>query len=316
MTKDELISSLSFIRDAAQHKHMSVFVTTIADNTPKWFCIEEHDLEDLLNGFQTFIEHKIFTNADFKMEQYSISTERINTFYEYDLQEEYTPEMQTLSNVHNNFNIDLFSTDNEELESINGLYVCIKDENDHQIVLYKQITNLDKTYANSSWLYFHKEGQQFCRQTKSTLRITPGAQMILVDGKVVIIDLNKIEKSLHLDEILKKETVRIIHEVEDKELVQDTETLKIACEKPSMCKKLRHALKESKVKELDNAVIIEFARSQHKLHFKISEDGLRFNLDSKVSAERFIKLLDDDYLRSELTNQDYDSADKSELKDE
>lgn len=315
MTKEELIEKLNFIRDDSLTKHMSVFVTTALNNSLKWFCIEEHDIQELQKGFMEFIGNRILTNVDFQLEQYSKSTERINTFYEYDLQDQYTPEMQNLLQVINIQNPELFSTDNEALESINGLYIFIKDEFEHEVVLYKQVLGVDKTYANSSWLYVMKEAQQFCRQINSTLRINPGAQMLMIDGRIVIIDLGKIEKKMHLDEILKKETKKFIQEVENKEIVLNTDTLQKACEKPSMCKKLRHALTDSKVKNLENEKIIIFAKLQDKLHFKFSNDGRKFSLDSKASAERFIKLLDDDYLRSDLTNQDYDSADKSELID-
>ena len=80
-----------------------------------------------------------------------------------------------------------------------------------------------------------------------------------------------------------------------------------------MLKKLRHALTVSKVKDLSNDNIIQFAKQQNKLKFKFDEERNKFNIDSQAAAKRFIKLLDDDYLFSKLTSTDYDSEQKGIL---
>ena len=45
----------------------------------------------------------------------------------------------------------------------------------------------------------------------------------------------------------------------------------------------------------------------------MSYQGNQFDLTNKAEARRFIKLIDDDYLTSELTKEDYDANQKQEL---
>ena len=68
------------------------------------------------------------------------------------------------------------------------------------------------------------------------------------------------------------------------------------------------------IKNISNADIITFAKTARldlKFHFNRAND--KFEIKSKAEAIRFIKLLDDDYLWSELTKEDYDSPEKDPL---
>jgi hypothetical protein len=66
------------------------------------------------------------------------------------------------------------------------------------------------------------------------------------------------------------------------------------------------------LKNISNAVIIDFAqRKNAKLN--MSFNGNQFDLTNKAEARRFIKLIDDDYLTSGLTQEDYDANQKQEL---
>ena len=125
--------------------------------------------------------------------------------------------------------------------------------------------------------------------------------------------INKLEASLGLDAILQREAATAFRKIEERNIVLDITKLKEACDKPSMLKKLRHALTVSEVKDLTNDDIIQFAKEQNKLKFKFDEERNKFNIDSQAAAKRFIKLLDDDYLFSKLTSTDYDSEQKGIL---
>ena len=66
---------------------------------------------------------------------------------------------------------------------------------------------------------------------------------------------------------------------------------------------------------ISNDDIINFTKTNPGLRgrFKYSEDGKQIRLDTKTSKNAFIKLLNDDYLRSNLTNQEYDSIAKDRI---
>ena len=104
---------------------------------------------------------------------------------------------------------EYFDKSATKIEKINGIYIVIKDnDNKNIITLFKNITNVDKAYAAASFMIFGREDRKFERQKENMLRITPTFHMMHVDGNVILVDLDKLEKPLHLDAILQKETER------------------------------------------------------------------------------------------------------------
>lgn len=311
MTREELQQKLQFIQDEQIAKHLSVFVTTQTTGL-QLFNIEANDIDDLLKMFVDSIKQKLIDDDQYSIVDYSTTVLRDNVIYRYDLPENRTIEMNRMSEVLDIQDPEKFNADETPIESITGIYIVIRGEMNQNIMLYKYITAVDKTYARSSFLFF-KDNDMFKRQKENLLRISPVIHMIMMENEILLLDMKKLESSLGLKDILVREAERDIQAVMDKRLVTDNQFLKKACGKTSMCKKLRHALTQSKVvlNEIDNTRIISFAESKQeklKFHFNAAKDA--FYIKSKAEAERFIKLLDDDFLRSELTQEDYDSYDK------
>lgn len=314
MNIEELKSKLNFIVVDEIQKNINVYVTSPAGL--QWFNMVEADLNELKAEYIELLKSIVMEQDDLTLGDYSTSTAREKMIYRYDLDSNTrTDEMCNMANAGTDANPSPFSVNSESLEKINGFYVVINDA-EHRAVFYKQILPVDKAYCRSSFFFgILPDHSMFERKRESLLRVTPGIQMLYVDDDIILIEMKKLESALRLDAILQKEARALYQRVETKGIVVDTAKLKEACEKPAMLKKLRHALERSKVRELSNEAIIKFAREQDKLKFKFNEDSTMFNLDSKAAANRFIKLLDDDYLYSKLTSTDYDSEQKGELQE-
>jgi len=312
MSKEELIRKLDFIQHEKDAKHLNIYVT--ADGELQLFNIDQKDLDELLPLYVEFLTEGVINNKDLDLGKYSISTSRENMIYQYDLDENTrTQEMKYMAFAGTETNPKYFVCDESSLENIDGLYAVINDE-ENRIVMYKQIIPVEKTYGCKSYLFGCKHDKsQFERKRYSMIRITPGMQMLYVDGDIILVEMNKLEKTLGLNAILQKESEATFQCVYEKDMIQDINKLKEACEKPSLLKKLRHALTESKTKIMSKEDILKYAKTQKKLKFKFNSDMSMFILDSRAAAERFIKLLDDDYLYSQMTNTEYDSAQKSVL---
>lgn len=69
---------------------------------------------------------------------------------------------------------------------------------------------------------------------------------------------------------------------------------------------------------IPNADIVGFTKNHPALKnmFKYSKDGSQFNLKTKKSQNLFLKLLNDDFLQSELTKRYYDSVAKDSIDNE
>ena len=61
--------------------------------------------------------------------------------------------------------------------------------------------------------------------------------------------------------------------------------------------------------------IIEFTKTTPELagKFKYSDDGNKIRLDTKKSKDAFLKLMNDSFLRSELTKQYYEASTKDNI---
>lgn len=66
---------------------------------------------------------------------------------------------------------------------------------------------------------------------------------------------------------------------------------------------------------ISKEAIIEFTKTTPELQgkFKYSEDGSTIRLDTRKSKDAFIKLMNDSFLRSELTRQYYEASSKDQL---
>ncbi len=314
MTREELQQKLQFIQDEQITNSLSVFVTTRTTGL-QLFNIKEDDIDDLLEMFVGSIKQKLIDDDQFSIVDYSTTILRDNVIYRYDLPVNRTIEMDRMREVLDIQVPEDFNADETPIERITGIYVVIRGEMNQNVVLYKYITAVDKTYAKSSFLFF-KSNDMFERQQENLLKISPAIHMIMVDNEILLLDIKRLESALQLRDILVREADRDIQSIVTKRLVTNDLYLKKACAKTSMCKKLRHALTQSKVilNQIDNETIIHFAESKHeklKFHFNAAKDA--FDIRSKAEAERLIKLLDDDFLRSDLTQEDYDSYDKESL---
>ena len=110
---------------------------------------------------------------------------------------------------------------------------------------------------------------------------------------------------------------KTIAEIENIDLLEDIQVLKDSTDDPAYARKLSKVMDNSPIIKLNipNEKIIKFTQTTPGLigKFKYSEDGKKIRLDTKVSKTAFIKLLNDDFLRSELTELYYASVAKDNV---
>jgi hypothetical protein len=98
--------------------------------------------------------------------------------------------------------------------------------------------------------------------------------------------------------------------------VIDTAVLTSRLDDISFSRKLVRTARSSPVLGvIPNARVIEFVNTHPALRgkFRLSDDGSKLKLDTKVSQDLFLKLLNDDFLQSELTKRYYASLAKDSL---
>ena len=314
MTLEQLQEKLKFLYDDDVRKDISIYATTPTTGL-RLFNIENQFLDELKVAFIEEIKAVTDNPSDnFTLENYSSSTKRLDAIYLYDISDQLKPEMQSLKDVKESVDLDNFVVNPENsIDQVNGLYIVIKSA-EHVISLYKHIFGVDKIYAQRN-LFIVRSHDQFVKQTESMLRISSSFQMLCVDDEIIMTDIQKLERIMDLKEVLTNRAAEHIATiVNERQLVKDSVQLERVSKEPIMAKKLIHALTDGKVfsQNISNDAIIAFARSKGA-KLNMSFEGNQFDLKNKIEAKRFIKLIDDDYLTSELTREDYDANQKQEL---
>ena len=314
MTLEELHEKLSFLYDENVETHISFYATTPTTSLCL-FNIENQFLDELKDLFVKEIKEVTDNQSpNFTLENYSSSTKQLDAIFQYDLQDDLRPEMQLMKDVQAIIEPNLFVINPENsIDQVNGLYIVIRSAN-HVISLYKHIFGVDKIYAQKSCFLVHSN-EQFVKQQESMLRISPTFQMLCVDDDIIMTDIQKLERIMDLKAVLTNAAAQHIATIVNaKQLVTKSDLLEKVSNEPTMAKKLIHAVTVGKVflKNISNAVIIAFAQKKGA-KLNMSYQGNQFDLTNKAEARRFIKLIDDDYLTSELTQEDYDANQKQEL---
>ena len=254
----------------------------------------------------------VIAKDDYVVLPLSTADERGKCLYQYDL--ELPQELQLLENVVGNDNLQNFDFTNDQLSSIDSLIIVLADDN-NEISLFKKLSPVE-VIGRAGYILW-KSNQRLERFNDQLLRISSRFQVIRVSGELIIIDLNAIEKSFGFHDVITREATASLSVIRDMQIVSNIDSLEELVGNVSFARKLIKVARSSPVIRLNipNANIIAFAKSHPltKKKMRFNEDGTQFNLDTRVSKDLFIKILNDDFLTSELTKLYYDSLAKDDI---
>ena len=133
------------------------------------------------------------------------------------------------------------------------------------------------------------------------IRLNNDAQLLRVGDTIFVLNLKMLERNMGFSALSQQAA---------------TETVS-AIEVPSFARKLSKVKKASPIFKLgiSKEAIVEFTKNTPELagKFKYSEDGTQIRLDTKKSKIAFLKLMNDAFLHSELTQQWYDASAKDNI---
>jgi hypothetical protein len=148
------------------------------------------------------------------------------------------------------------------------------------------------------------------------LRINSKFEFLRVNDEYFIVDIKTLERFFGFHDAIRNIATQGIANIDAAQLVVDTHALTARVDDISFSRKLVRAARASPVLGIvSNAQVIEFVSTHPALRgkFRLSDDGLKLKLDTKVSQDLFLKLLNDDFLQSELTKRYYASLAKDNL---
>lgn len=245
-----------------------------------------------------------FENADLAVTQLSGIDQRSDVIYCYDLPERPDGFDQLASILEEDQPI--FSFANYTLSSIKAIVICIRGVQ-HSFVFYKHVYPV--SLVKRSNILMVKVGDRLSYFDNDVLKVTSGFDVLFHDGDYYINGFKKFEKAFAFDAIENKIKEDAAASIMALGICDDNKGHLANGVAPAR-DYIRVA--NSDVLTLPAATIIAHANSlQSKTGLKI-ENG-RIQLNSKHAVKIFIKMLNDDYLRSALTNYDYDTLAKNRL---
>ena len=102
--------------------------------------------------------------------------------------------------------------------------------------------------------------------------------------------------------------------IADLEYIDNVDGLRERLDELSFARRLMKAMDGSPVIGLPTPTVLDFVSNNPKLNNVLKVEGGKIKLDTKKAQSAFVSLLNDDFLYSKLTNNDYESSSKDRLR--
>lgn len=315
MNKEDLNNALAFINDPQGELQIIFYANLEGIADPRRLDINGNDLPDLKRLFVSGIQTSILSKDDYSVIPLSTADERGKCFYEYDL--ELPAELELLESTIGNDSLQNFNFEDNQLSGINSLIVVLAD-NENEIALFKKLSPIEVIGRGGFMLW--KSNQRLERFEDQLLRISPKFQVLRVGEEIIIIDLTTIEKSFGFHDVITREATISLDVIRNLQLVNNIDSLEELVSDIRFARKLTKVARNSPViqRNIPNIDIIAFSKTHPltKNKMRYNEDETQFYLDTQVSKDLLIKILNDDLLTSELTKLYYDSLAKDGVEEE
>lgn len=316
MTKSELIENLEPFTTVPELGATVYFIMqSEEDPIAKRVDIDASTQLDIRGQFIESIRKLVIDSTDLSVLNLSSADDRVNAIYMHDLEEEPSG-LEVIDNIFQNDDLIDFSFADDKLSSVRAIVILIGND-ERQIAIYKQNYPVS-LLKQDSVLSLIKSDTRFVRLESDVLKINDKIDLFKVGGSLYIINLSVLEKFYGFHEIIKRKASDGLSLIRVSDLIDNTDLIEGHLSEISFARKLVKATTDSPVLSdgIPNSEVISFTKNHPALTgtFQYSSDETRIHLKSKRSVNLFLKLLNDDYLISELTNRMYNSEAKDEVK--
>ncbi|MFF2499583.1 anti-phage protein KwaB [Peribacillus sp. NPDC058075] len=271
---------------------------------------------NLKNEFILNLNERIINNEELSVLPISNFDERKNVLFEYNL-DQIPVGLNILEELQRTEDFPLFSFKNDRLDDITGIIFLIH-YNDSTLISYKRNypINLHKRDRNGIPLIKWGNETRFKEMPDDILRIYTDFDLFRLNDVLFIRNINMLEKFFSFHEIIKATAIRALGEIGSANLIEDINSLGEMIEDITFARKLTKVGSHSPVlNRIPSNTIIEFVKTYPTLKgkFGFNNDNSKIKLSTKKSKKLFLKLLNDDFLQSRLTELHYDSLAKEEV---
>lgn len=279
--------------------------------------IRQADLKDgdtqknLKTQFISLLQEDFLVDDEFQTAELSGADDRNGVLYHYDM-EEFPESLKYFSEFDYRIDYPKFVFGQDDLIHLEAYIIVIGTQEKH-CILYKRFYPVFLLGRGSFCLIPSK--QRFEELDREILRVSRDYQFIRSGSDIYIKDLKVLEKFGGFRSIIEKEATAAVDVIEGLNLLEESEILReTLAQDITFARKLCRVGRHSPVllNHVSNETIIEFSKNYPGLsgQLRYNEVGKRILLTTKKSQKLFLKLLDDSYLVSQLTNLYYESSSK------
>lgn len=292
--------------------------------TENGFELRIADIEDATEPelrllFSESVCSQISDNDDLSTCNLSVADDRGNALFYYDY-EEYPDELSVFKSFDITNSIDRvpnFNFNNDNIASLYGYIIYLGSMTDG-ILLFKKHYSISLIKRECFLLGLHKSKERFEKvSTDDIIRLNGDFQLVRFDDEIYATDVKILERNFGFNALVFREASTTVEAINELKLLDDIQVLKDSAEDISFARKLSKVKKSSPIfaNNIPKDVIVDFTKTNPGLKgaFKYSEDGTTIRLDTKKSKEAFVKLLNDAFLRSELTKEYYEARAKDSI---
>lgn len=207
----------------------------------------------------------------------------------------------------------IFNFDNDSFSDIDYFVIRLGSE-DNQIVVYRDNFNVNLMKQARGRFYLNKSGTQIDKLENDILRMDSQIDCMLIDDDFYIVNLKNLDTSKEFATIIRGRANEAIDQIAVLEFVDNVEGLRRHLEDLSFARRLMRAMDNSPVTRLPSNVVLNFVRNHQKLSTLLRIKEGKIDLATKKSQSAFVSLLNDDFLYSKLTQRDYESSSKDQLR--
>lgn len=312
MTREELIDKLNyFINPANNIGAVLYFVIEHEGETIIRFAdIENNAKLELKRRFLEYINEKFIVNEELHFKNISEADDRKNVVYKYDIDEK-LESLNILNDILENENQIHFNFNNDELKNIQGYLITIGNES-NKMALYKKHHSMNILKRDRFLLY--PSGERLVEINNDVIALDKTFDFMMLDENLIVLKLNILERYFGFENVIRNQASSTIDIVEANELLEDIQQLIDLSKSIPNARKLMR-IQNSPVLNVPVRNVINFIKNHPELTGKINfnANGTKINLETVESKKLFLKLLNDDYLFSQLTELQYDSHAKDKL---
>lgn len=315
MNLQELREQLNIIND--EGNPIGIIVHLIKKNEDETETILKADISvelanELKEIFRITINNKFFNNEELVLRDISSSIETINSIFYYDL-EEFPEKLSTVSNFDPFNEYEDFSFNNDDIESIKAILITIGNVENY-FSIYKHVYPVT-IVRQDRMLGFLPIGDRFEKLSSNILQINNSIDFLFANDNLFVNNIKTLSSAYGYNEIIKNQARENIILIQDLDLIANIAELTSFIDNIKYAKRVLRINANSPVLQLAKFRIIEFIANHPKLRTKIRLNATndRIMLDTDISKIITIGILNDDYLKSNLTDLDYESENKSEI---